>query len=86
MIAHRDHVVPVERERLVHLAERRAERLVADGTRFRPGLGPPGGRQGSGGRVLQQAVADRDARPEEVEPAVGRPAVEVALAVGTSAS
>jgi len=82
VIAHRDDVVALERKRLVHLAQRRAERLVADGARLHPGLRPAGGRQRTGGRVFQQPVADRDPRPQEVEPAVRGPTVEVPLTVG----
>src|SRR2546425_8558425 len=56
-VPHGDHVVAVQRKRVVH----RAERLIAHGARLGPGLGPPG-RGGWGwpdGGVFEQPVSDR---------------------------
>ena len=78
-VPHGDHVVAVQRKRVVH----RAERLIAHGARLGPGLGPPG-RGGWGwpdGGVFEQPVSDRDPRPFEFEPAIRGPAVEVAFSV-----
>ncbi len=78
--ARHDHVVAIERKRVV----RRAEGLVSDRPGDGPRLGPPG-RQDARRRVFEHAISDRDPRPFVGEPTVRRPAVEVALAVASVA-
>src|SRR4029077_5831074 len=72
-----DDIISVERKGIEH----RSERLITHGPALGPGLRAPCSREHAHASVLEQSIADRDPRPDGLEPAVRCPAVQIPFTV-----